>query len=170
MNLVPVRPGRKGREKSCKELGVQIVSQRMRTNAACATGTMFRVRFCRIAKPKPAASLAYSQADDRRGCSGEPGADPLGDRCGVGRDETDRRANCRGHDHSRADSGSRFLRDDEGPGPAAGEVPVAGKSRCVRPSARQSTRSAATADRGVEWREGEDGAAAVIVDKRKARQ
>src|SRR5438552_7233715 len=31
----------------------------MRTNAACVTGTVFRMRFCKIAKPKPAASLAY---------------------------------------------------------------------------------------------------------------
>jgi hypothetical protein len=40
-----------------------------------------------------------SQTDDRRSCSGEPCADPVGDRRRVGRDETHRRADCRGYDH-----------------------------------------------------------------------
>jgi site-specific DNA recombinase len=41
----------------------------MRTNAACVTGTMFRMRFCKIAKPKPAASLAYQPPRSRLSCA-----------------------------------------------------------------------------------------------------
>ncbi|MGO9233593.1 MAG: hypothetical protein ACLP4V_05690 [Methylocella sp.] len=43
---------------------------------------------------------AVPQTDDRRGCPGEPCANPVGDRRGIGRDETHRCADCRGHDHS----------------------------------------------------------------------
>ena len=81
------------------------------------TGHATDRRRSRAGRDRRCGAASAPQADDRDGCDSQPRADPVGVRHRIRRDETDRRAHRRWHDHindSRADIGSGVFLADEG--------------------------------------------------------